>query len=59
MKTFRIRIAAVVKLTGLPVKLDVDIEATDQADAIRIGLERAKYTWNTTDGYHKQLSVAI
>lgn len=59
MTKFRIQIAAVVKKTGLPVSLNVDIEANSQADAIRAGLEQAKSTWLTTDGYHKQSAVAI
>ena len=59
MDKFRIRIAAVVKKTGLPVSLDVDIEAKDLSDAIRIGLGQATSTWKTADGFHKQSSVAI
>ncbi len=59
MKTFRIRIAAVVKRSGLPVSLEVDIEANSQADAIRAGLDQAKSTWLATDGYHKQSAAAV
>ncbi len=59
MDIFRIKIAAVVKRTGLPVSLEVDIQADSQADAIRAGLEQAKSTWLTSDGFHKQSSVAI